>query len=202
MITKSNGNWQQLFSGSKYYPATPNPEVIEIEDVAHHLSLICRYAGACSHLYSVGAHSLIMSHYASDAIAQDSSLPRELPVQALLHDAAEMIIGDVPRPSKRLSNIKEVVEHSNLIAIFERFGVPFFDEAIMEDLDIILLKWEHSAFMSREHDWGLPVSRFEDERYEVSSTVVSLVEITMKRFCHPFIVEQTFLKRAKELGLE
>lgn len=105
-------------SGRAVRPLDPDPETIIIEDIAHHLSQICRFAGATCSFYSVAQHSVLVS--------------REVPVlAALLHDAAEYILGDIPRPLKRLMAFAEYreVERRLQSCIFRRFNVSTMDES-------------------------------------------------------------------------
>src|SRR3954465_12827051 len=89
------------YLGNRIDPTKLSPEDIDIEDVAHSLSQICRFAGHTRTHYSVAQHSVLLS------LLDD--LPWHLQKAALLHDASEAYMGDVPRPIKQiLSGYKEV----------------------------------------------------------------------------------------------
>ena len=45
-------------SGIHFYPLDPNPKDIDIEDIAHALSLICRANGHFKYFYSVAQHCI------------------------------------------------------------------------------------------------------------------------------------------------
>lgn len=70
----------------------PRPDSIDIRDVAHHLSLICRYVGGVPTMYSVAQHSVIVSLVA----------PVEWDLEALMHDAPEAYVGDMTHHLKRM----------------------------------------------------------------------------------------------------
>lgn len=68
----------------------PDPSTICIEDIAYHLSNICRFTGACVPFYSVAKHSVVVSYLC----------PPEVALQGLLHDATEAYLGDIASPLK------------------------------------------------------------------------------------------------------
>ena len=63
-----------------------------LEDIAHHLTKICRYGGALPFNvhYSVAQHSILFSKYASLELNN-----QELAKLAILHDATEAYMGDI-----------------------------------------------------------------------------------------------------------
>src|SRR5690242_11754504 len=85
------GDWMQTYTGRRFWPLDPRVDDIDIGDIAHHLSLVCRFAGACREFYSVAQHCVGVS-YVCD--------PKDA-LWGLLHDAAEAYVGDMVRPLKR-----------------------------------------------------------------------------------------------------
>lgn len=69
----------------------PDPELIILDDIVHHLSHECRFGGACSTFYSVAQHSQIVA-----AMAEQEH--PAVAVYGLLHDAHEYLLKDIPRP--------------------------------------------------------------------------------------------------------
>src|SRR5258708_302056 len=84
------GNWMQTYTGRAYWPADPRAEDVCIEDIAHALSLLCRYTGHCKRFYSVAEHSILISQV----------VPPEYAFFGLMHDAQEAYINDLARPIK------------------------------------------------------------------------------------------------------
>lgn len=41
------GNWLRTYTGKRFYPLDPRIEEIDIEDIAHALSMLCRFGGHC-----------------------------------------------------------------------------------------------------------------------------------------------------------
>src|SRR5574341_870942 len=79
-------------SGRVVRPLAPDDATVDLGDVAHHLSLVCRFGGACSRHYSVAQHCVLVSRV----------VPATHALAGLLHDAAEAYIGDVVSGLKRL----------------------------------------------------------------------------------------------------
>src|SRR5258708_39476115 len=80
-----------LHSGAWFDFCAPASSCFNIEDIAHGLANICRYAGQCKRFYSVAEHSILVSQTA-----------KGFEYEALLHDAAEAFVGDISRPLKQM----------------------------------------------------------------------------------------------------
>ena len=57
------GDWIATFTGRQAYPMDLRPSEITIEDIAHSLSMQCRYTGHCLRFYSVAEHSVLMARW-------------------------------------------------------------------------------------------------------------------------------------------
>lgn len=92
------------YSGKRLHFLNPTPDEICIEDIAHALSMICRYGGHVSRFYSVAEHCCIIA----DLVEQEGKDSSEV-LAALLHDASEAYVCDIPRPVKPyLENYKDI----------------------------------------------------------------------------------------------
>jgi hypothetical protein len=133
------GNWMQTYSGGRFYPADPRAEDINPLDIAHALSMLCRYGGHISRFMSVAEHCVLMS----EAVAPENALA------ALLHDAAEAYLVDVPRPLKNILPEYRAIEAKVEGVIAERFGLtlPFSPE--VKEADNRILLTERDALMPR-----------------------------------------------------
>lgn len=89
----------RTFSGKYVNPLALQPEDICIEDIAHHLSLICRYVGACPFHFSVAQHSLMVSAFMSMNYL-NSEDRRQAALAGLMHDASEAYLNDISSPVK------------------------------------------------------------------------------------------------------
>jgi 5'-deoxynucleotidase YfbR-like HD superfamily hydrolase len=115
--------WQRMLSGRRLDLLDPSPFDIEIEDIAHGLARVARWNGQTigDHAFSVAQHSVIVE----DLTARlDPKMSRADRLTALLHDAAEYVIGDMISPFKTaLGGDYKAVEARLETAIHLRFGL-------------------------------------------------------------------------------
>lgn len=63
--------WIQTFTGRRFDLASPDANQVYLEDIAHSLSMQCRYNGHCANFYSVGEHSpLVAAVVAMDKLSK------------------------------------------------------------------------------------------------------------------------------------
>jgi hypothetical protein len=141
--TWERGDWMQTFSGRRFYPLSPRSDELDPADIAHALSLLCRYGGHVERFYSVAEHCVLMSEWVDPANA----------LAALLHDATEAYVVDVPRPLKRqLAGYREI-EAAVWLAIATRFGLELALPDQVDEADNRILLTERNALMSRAERW-------------------------------------------------
>ena len=92
------------YTKKMFDPLHPNAELIDIEDIAHALSMLCRANGHFKSFYSVAQHSI---NCMKEARARGYS--GRIQLACLLHDASEAYLSDVTRPVKaELPRYKEI----------------------------------------------------------------------------------------------
>lgn len=84
----------ETYTGLAFDYDDPQPEMVSLTDIARALSLTARFGGHTSRFYSVAAHSLLVR-----ALVIEAGHP-ELASPALLHDAHETYLTDIPTPLK------------------------------------------------------------------------------------------------------
>lgn len=143
--------WILTFTGRRFYPFSPRSEDVCLEDIAHALSMKCRYQGHTRWFYSVAEHSVGVMLGAKQAGAQ---LPEQL--QALLHDAAEAYLPDVPSPVKpHLNGFKEV-ELRVEDAIAEALGLLTLHKTpLITEMDERIRIDEAQTLMPNMEGWSL-----------------------------------------------
>lgn len=138
------GDWIQTYTGKKFYPLDPREDEIDINDIAHALSLQCRYGGHCREFYSVAQHSVLVS---MECPIVDS-------LWGLLHDAPEAYIIDVPRPIKPFLVGYKEMEHRLMECICRKYGLPLEEPKSVKMADKRLLVTEVNHLMQPVHpEW-------------------------------------------------
>lgn len=172
----SDSTWIQTFSGRKFHPLSPDPEQIVIEDIAHALSNLCRFAGHVRKFYSVAQHSVLVSlHcYPDNALA------------GLLHDASEAYLLDMPRPLKQHGDFGwyRAYEDNLMLKIEEKYGFSALLKDI-HDADMRVFAAECRDLMSPLHP------EFEVGPFEP-------IEARIKPLS-PKVAKQMFLERFTQL---
>lgn len=145
------GGWIQTFTGRQFWPLDPRPEDVDIKDIAHALSMTCRYGGHCKVFYSVAEHSL----HVSDAVEEAGGDTAEQ-FLALLHDAAEAYLCDVPSPVKPNLPGFYAIESKVEAAIAESLGLPSLDKTpLIDEMDTRILVDECEVVMGvNSLDWA------------------------------------------------
>jgi uncharacterized protein len=141
------GDWMQTVTGRQFWPLDPRPEDIDIEDIAHALSMMCRFGGHCDRFYSVAEHSVLVSE----------NVPPQDALWALLHDASEAYIADIVRPAKRFINGYKDIEGRIMAAVCGAFDLPCIEPPSVKRADNAILADEAAQIMgAKPKDWILP----------------------------------------------
>lgn len=143
-MIKPRGDWMQTFSGEAFYPLSPRIEEVHAEDIAHALSLICRYGGHVKKFYSVAEHCVLLSR----------SVETKNALWALLHDATEAYLGDMVRPLKQsMPHFVAAEEHLMRVICF-KFSMSTKCPDEVKEADTRILLDEKSQLMNPSlHVW-------------------------------------------------
>jgi hypothetical protein len=145
------GPYIQTVGGRRIDPFAPNVSEIDIEDIAFALSNQCRFGGHCRVFYSVAQHSSIVADSVSEQTAN-----RGDQLWALLHDASEAFLTDLPHPLKHRSELgrlyREAEKHLES-AIAQRFGLAAAPLPLVKQVDRALLATERRLFSTVAWHW-------------------------------------------------
>jgi uncharacterized protein len=140
----------QTVSGRWLDPLAPDPTQIDIGDIAQALANQCRFGGHSRRFYSVAQHSTIVSE-----ACEQRGVSAAQALAALLHDAGEAYLVDLPHPLKHRSELGPPYREAEKLleeAIRVRFDlVP--QPAEMKPIDRSLLATERRTFASMNDPW-------------------------------------------------
>jgi len=174
MITYSNKHVHYL---------NPQEDQIEIEDIAHHLSLICRFGGACKKHYSVAQHCILLSQIMKMYFGV------RLAFEALMHDAEEAYTQDMVNPLKRILPEFQSVGKRLYKCIASKFGMPSEVNPVIYHWDKALFVAEYRSLMPKGYDPPAHLREFPQD----------LWDMPIHPYGSPEEAEYLFLKRFRDL---
>jgi hypothetical protein len=132
--TYGRGSYLQTYKNNKFYPLDPRVEEVDIEDIAHSLSLMCRWAGHVRDFYSVAQHAVLGSY----------QVPPEYAFEFLNHDDSEAYCVDIPRPLKYAKGMEGylIIEESVDATIRLALGLPIEMAPAVKEADNRMLLTE------------------------------------------------------------
>lgn len=146
------GQWMLTFSGRQFWPLDPRADEISIQDIAHSLSNQCRFAGHTSEFYSVAQHCVLASRLVAGGPV--------LQLDALLHDATEAYLVDLPRPVKNCvseyAQIEQTLARRIEYYVLDNYGIEVhLDDPAVKVADELALMTEARDLMPRHNQWPL-----------------------------------------------
>ncbi len=171
------GDWIQTYTQNTVWLLDAKPKEIHLQDIAHSLSLLCRFNGHVRKFYSVAQHSILVSEI----------VPEEYMLQALLHDATEAYLGDVVSPLKPFLENYVEIENNLAKVIARRFGYRITEKSHR------IIKWADKTLLATE-------GRDMFKGILNGSSVLEYEPLKQKiKPWGPGISEKRFLNRFKEL---
>lgn len=176
-ITTCSGNILNLVN--------PDPDNITLEDIATGLANNCRFSGQLPIHYSVAAHSIVLADLMESETAQ---------LYALLHDASEAFISDMPRPVKALcpdyGEVEERIQYAIMSKFFPGPAVPPVDSLAVHTMDKVMPAFEQIAIKGQanvpEWVWDMLYSCYTGSSLqEEMQRVIPLIKESM--MAGPFI---------------
>ena len=127
----------RLHSGKKFDFINPDPSEIDIKDIAYSLSGKCRFNDHTNQFYSVAQHCCLCADNVDDIYKFD----------ALMHDASEAYLQDIPSPLKALIPEYKAIEKGVEGIIAEKFNLAYPHPPQVKAIDMIMLVTEMRDFM-------------------------------------------------------
>jgi len=182
-----------LYSGKEVDIFNLSHDDIDIEDIAHALSNLCRYGGHCLFHYSVALHSYLCS-------LEEGTKEEQLAF--LLHDASEAFVNDLVRPIKHRPEFEHYRLEEDKIQkiIFEKFRLEFPFSQRVHDVDnhilrkelvAVVINCDEIAACSFEKEISLRDARKFLRKEKISNCFIPQIS--------PLEAEELFLNRFYEL---
>lgn len=173
--------WIKTFSGIQFHLEKPK---FKIEDIAHGLSLLCRFNGQCDQFYSVAEHSL--------AVSEMMENEGGCPLEGLLHDGTEAYLSDIPAPWKELLPDCQKMEDDLEAKLRNHFRLCSKKSADCHRADKLMVHIE-AAYLLRDRGEDWP------DTHGVKAEAKLLADQYRPMYLPPAEAEHYFLKRFKEL---
>lgn len=127
--------WITTHSGTRFPVLEARLEHVVLDDIAHSLSMQCRYNGHVPQFYSVAEHCVLVAEW-----VERRTKNKLLALEALMHDASEAYLCDIPAPFKPLlTNYREIeIQVERLVARRFNLAYPWHDRAKEADKRIVL----------------------------------------------------------------
>lgn len=138
----------RTFTGKMIDPLHPREELIDIHDIAHALSNLCRYTGHTPVLYSVAQHSVYVSYNCKH------------PLMGLIHDASEAYMNDIAGPVKHhwlMWGYRQAEKRIQKVIYEKYLGKGVVETADVKFADIAVRRVEQEVMFGRlnESDDGM-----------------------------------------------
>ena len=173
------------YSGRVVRPLDPDPETICIEDIAHSLSLQCRFTGHTREFYSTAQHSVLVARACE-----------VWPLWGLLHDASETYLSDIARPVKKTEWGKTYLEAEDRLqeCVAEAFGLPWPMPDEVKKADNLLLNTEMRDLMPKNiKEVDNPANGYTVAPYRIKPWFPTFAE-------QMFMSEYNWLLKKEEVG--
>lgn len=139
-------------TGQRFYFNNPQPDQINLTDIAYALANTKRWGGHAYPAISVAQHSVMVA----ERLQRCGATPM-VQLQGLFHDAAEAYLGDIPTPIKAIMPQYQALEMLVEDAIFKAFNIVYPMDPHVHLVDVEVRNWEYRDRMKTGTDLPLPV---------------------------------------------
>lgn len=185
--------WIQTFKRVRFDFDNPTSDMIELEDIAHALSHVCRWSGHTPIFFSVAEHSVMVS-----MMVEQLGGTIEEQRAALMHDAHEAYTGDIPTPLKaKLGPVIRDLQRNIQWAIDTRYKLETTPE-IVHKADSMALDYELTFLMGgAAARWTSEPEPMGDHWRMIGERMTEAGTLALP----PYMAERLFLMRAAKLEI-
>lgn len=148
LIDTRKGEWNMLQGGKVAYIQDLGQDEFNITDIAHSLSMQCRWNGWTSEFYSVAQHSTYVGIRAGQ-IAEKLEMSAEFVLKCKkaghMHDCGESMLGDLITPVKQFMPLYYTMEDDVVTRIDVKYPFHYHEEAVQKivkraDIDLLFIE--------------------------------------------------------------
>lgn len=156
---KKDDAWIRTFTGLQFNFSNPHPDQVNIVDIAHSLSLVCRFTGHVREFYCVAEHclwvSVVAESYARKGGGLEVKPPSEEEIQlialeGLMHDAQEAYVTDLNKPAKTLLPEYQALEKKVWKVVSGKYGLTEGMHRFVKKADNTLLVAEAKVLLKED----------------------------------------------------
>lgn len=160
MTSYTEEDYIETKNGIAFHFLDPQPEEINVWDIAWSLSNQCRYTGHVQKFYSVAEHCCLLYDYAKASGVTDKLLLRTI----LMHDASEAYLTDIARPIKAHIPDYKKLEVRIEQAVADKYSLMYPFPQEVRELDTRILMDERAQAMEPSNNvWGVVAEPLEVE---------------------------------------
>jgi len=179
----------RTYTGKLFYPFRPSPKDVDVRDIAHGLSNLCRFSGQSFIFWSVAQHAMLAADLSLDLSHAEPRLLQLYRTYAVLHhDDSEAYCIDLPKPIKNCIPAYEKMEDGVTKAINEALNVDKAHKEFVKTVDNQAFNLESSLLFDR--------NKLSKELEREGSTFARLARLTFHE------AEQMFLDYSEMLSYE
>lgn len=197
--------WILTCTGREHNLEEPQAAGYTLGEIAHALSHINRYTGHTYRAYSVAEHSLLVAD-----MVHSMGLPATHELCALMHDAHEVLCGDIVSPLKALMGVEwHRVENNQQRAMLTALGLyeqMCHSAAIVNHYDLVALATERRDLLpfdpAKHKPW--PVIDTPGQQIKPWKATCLMAPSLMLRTPHEWadLFAKRAMRLAKEVGIE
>ena len=137
-------------SGKLFYPFKPHYIDVDINDIAHGLSHVCRYTGQCLMFWSVAQHAMLATDIALSLTGSDQLATQILKAYAVLHhDDSEAYVNDLVQPIKHYLDDYKAMEDGVTAAINKALNVSSAYHDFVKSCDNLAFECESAVLFNK-----------------------------------------------------
>jgi hypothetical protein len=183
------GGYFTTYSGVKFNPFDVDAwQNVNIQDIAHASSNICRFNGHVKQFYSLAQHCVLVSYMSNPEDA----------LYGLLHDGSEAYLSDVVRPIKETEAFEtyralEAKLEQDIVLKFNLSGWPMPPNVKAADMEIVV--WEAMNLFKPTPGWV--TDYIEKHPFVLIQKLEDLANKTGESWAYPFNTWQPFEAKAR-----